>query len=59
MIRHLRSEGLAILLVEQNLRAALLLTDRNYVLSKGKICFCGTSAELEHNDEVKKGYLSV
>jgi len=59
VIRQLRGEGLSILLVEQNLRAALLLTDRNYVLSKGRICFSGTSAELESNEAVKKDYLSL
>ena len=42
--------GLAILLVEQNLRTALALGDRHHVLNKGEMCFTGTSAELDGNE---------
>jgi branched-chain amino acid transport system ATP-binding protein len=59
ILRHLRQEGLAILLVEQNMHAALELADRHHVLSKGEICFVGSSAELEGNEDVKKTYLAV
>jgi branched-chain amino acid transport system ATP-binding protein len=59
ILRQLRQEGLAILLVEQNMHAALALADRHHVLSKGQICFVGSSAELEGNEEVKKNYLAV
>jgi ABC-type branched-subunit amino acid transport system ATPase component len=38
---------LAILLVEQNLRAALAVPDRHHVMNKGELCFTGSSAELE------------
>jgi len=55
----LKDEGLAILLVEQNLRTALAVGDRHHVLNKGAICFTGTSAELEGNDAVLRSYLSV
>jgi branched-chain amino acid transport system ATP-binding protein len=55
----LKGEGLAILLVEQNLRTALAVGDRHHVISKGKICFTGSSAELEGNDFVLRSYLSV
>ncbi len=55
----LKSQGLAILLIEQNLRVALDLGDRHYVLSKGEVRFTGTSAELEHNEQVLSEYLSV
>jgi branched-chain amino acid transport system ATP-binding protein len=55
----LKGEGLAILLVEQNLRTALAVGDRHHVISKGKICFTGSSAELEGNDLVLRSYLSV
>jgi branched-chain amino acid transport system ATP-binding protein len=58
-LRSLKAEGLPILLVEQNLRAALKLADRHYVLSKGEICFVGTTPELEGNEAVLKQYLSV
>jgi len=59
VLARLRQEGLAILLVEQNLRAALTLGDRHHVMNKGEICFTGTSAELEGNDFVLRNYLSV
>ncbi len=59
VLRSLKGEGLSVLLVEQNLRVALDLGDRHYVMSKGEVCFTGTSAELEHNDQVLSEYLSV
>ena len=55
----LKREGLAILLVEQNLRAALAVGDRHHVVNKGAICFSGSSAELERNETVLRNYLSV
>jgi branched-chain amino acid transport system ATP-binding protein len=59
ILRQLRREGLAILLVEQNMHTALDLADRHHVLSKGEICFVGSSAELAANEGVKKNYLAV
>jgi branched-chain amino acid transport system ATP-binding protein len=59
VLRRLRGEGLAILLVEQNLRAAFDLADRHHVLNKGEICFAGSSAELEEDEYVKRTYLAV
>jgi branched-chain amino acid transport system ATP-binding protein len=59
VLDRLKGEGLAILLVEQNLRTALALGDRHYVMNKGEIRFTGSSAELEGNDYVLRNYLSV
>jgi len=59
VLRKLKTEGLAILLIEQNLRVALDLADRHYVMSKGAVCYTGTSSELEHNEPVLSEYLSV
>lgn len=59
VLRSLKNEGLSVLLIEQNLRVALELGDRHYVLSKGEVCFTGTSAELEGNERVLSEYLSV
>ncbi len=42
-LKSLKDEGLAILLVEQNLRTALALGDRHHVLNKGEICYTGSS----------------
>lgn len=58
-LKSLKSDGLAILLVEQNLPVALALGDRHHVLNKGEICFTGTSAQLEGNEAVLKNYLSI
>jgi branched-chain amino acid transport system ATP-binding protein len=58
-LRSLKGEGLAILLVEQNLRTALALGDRHHVMNKGEICYTGTSAELGGNETVLRDYLSV
>jgi branched-chain amino acid transport system ATP-binding protein len=55
----LKREGLAILLVEQNLPAALAVGDRHHVMNKGEICFTGSAEELQGNDFVLRNYLSV
>jgi branched-chain amino acid transport system ATP-binding protein len=59
VLKRLKSEGLAILLVEQNLRAAFAVADRHHVMNKGTICFTGSTAELEGNEFVLRNYLSV
>jgi branched-chain amino acid transport system ATP-binding protein len=59
VLKNLKREGLAVLLVEQNLHTALAVADRHHVMNKGEICFTGTSAELERNDFVLRNYLSV
>jgi branched-chain amino acid transport system ATP-binding protein len=59
VLKSLKREGLAILLVEQSLHTALAVADRHHVINKGEICFTGTSAELEDNDLVLRSYLSV
>jgi branched-chain amino acid transport system ATP-binding protein len=59
VLTRLKQEGLAILLVEQNLPTAFAVGDRHHVMNKGEICFTGSSAELEGNDFVLRNYLSV
>jgi branched-chain amino acid transport system ATP-binding protein len=59
VLKRLKDEGMAILLVEQNLRAALAVADRHHVMNKGAICFTGSTAELENNEQVLHNYLSV
>ena len=59
VLKRLKGEGLAILLVEQNLRAAFAVADRHHVMNKGAICFTGSTAELEGNEQVLHSYLSV
>ena len=59
VIQGLRSEGLAILLVEQNLYTALAVADRLHVMNKGEICFTGSAAELAASDTVKHSFLAL
>jgi branched-chain amino acid transport system ATP-binding protein len=58
-ILRLRDAGISILLSEQNVRSALKMISRAYVIDNGRIRFEGSVAELEANEEVKKKYLMV
>ena len=58
-IMKLKEAGISILLSEQNVRSALRMIDRAYVIDEGIIRFMGTVAELEANEEVKKKFLMV
>jgi branched-chain amino acid transport system ATP-binding protein len=53
----LRSEGMTILLVEQNARAALKASDRGYVLETGRIILSGTAGDLLEDRQVTRAYL--
>lgn len=59
MIVQLKREGVSILLSEQNMHFAELVSDRAYVLEKGQIRYAGSMAELAANEEVRRAYLSV
>ena len=59
MILELKREGLSVILSEQNLRFAELVSDRAYVIEKGQIRYKGTMTELGKNDAVKREYLSI
>jgi branched-chain amino acid transport system ATP-binding protein len=59
VLKRLKGEGLAILLVEQNLRVALSVADRHHVMNKGEICFVGNTSELENSESVLRNYLSL
>jgi len=52
-----KKEGLSVLLVEQNAKKALNISDRAYVLMNGVIILSGLSSELKDREEVKKLYL--
>ncbi len=58
-IGRLRTEGLSILLVEQNLPMAMRVADEAYVLSKGHVVYHGTAAELAVDKDVTHRYLGV
>ena len=59
VIMDIHRQGIPVLLVEQNMRVALRLAGRIYVISKGKIVFQGTCQELEEADEIREKYLEV
>ncbi|NIA10920.1 MAG: ATP-binding cassette domain-containing protein [Nitrospiraceae bacterium] len=57
IIKNLKKEGITVLLIEQNARKALDISDRGYVLVTGSILLNGTSGELQNNENVKRLYL--
>ena len=57
IIREINSEGVTVLLVEQNAHAALGLSNRSYVLENGRIAMHGNSKDLLRDEQVRKAYL--
>ena len=57
IIRDINSQGVTILLVEQNAKMALSIADRAYVIETGKIVMNGTGQELLNSEDIKKAYL--
>lgn len=58
-IRSLKSAGMTILLAEQNVRQALDIADRGYVLENGRIVLEGSGEELRTSERVQKAYLGL
>jgi len=59
IIRKVHEQGVAILLVEQNVHQTLAIAQRTYVLEAGRIALEGRSDELMGNDYIKKAYLAI
>lgn len=57
IIRQINAEGVTVLLVEQNAKAALDVADTGYVMETGAISFSGSGKELLADDRVRKAYL--
>lgn len=57
IIKEVNKKGITILLVEQNAKMALSISDRAYVLETGKISIEGPAQELMNDERVKKAYL--
>jgi branched-chain amino acid transport system ATP-binding protein len=58
-LQQLHADGLTMLLVEQNVRLALAVSDYAYVLSEGRTVLEGPAAEVERSDEVQRAYLGL
>jgi branched-chain amino acid transport system ATP-binding protein len=58
-IAQLKEEGLTVLLVEQNVREALELADRGYVLQTGRTVAAGTGEELLASDLIRRAFLGI
>lgn len=59
VIKRLKVKGNTILLIEQNARMALRISDRAYVMESGRIALEGNARDLLEEDSVKKSYLGV
>ena len=57
IIRHLKKRGLGILITDHNVRETLSITDRSYVMQKGKVLIEGTPYEIANNPEARRIYL--
>ncbi|HLG30279.1 MAG TPA: hypothetical protein VI387_08725 [Candidatus Brocadiales bacterium] len=57
IIRKINGEGVTILLVEQNARAALILANRGYVMETGTVILSGDAKALISNKKVREAYL--
>ena len=58
-LRQINDDGVAVLLVEQNIRDSLNIANRAYVLEEGKIIIEGEGRELLSNDHIKEVYLGL
>ena len=59
IIKNLHKDGITVLLVEQNAKKALSVSDRAYVLENGKISMSGKASDLLLDENVKKAYLGA
>jgi branched-chain amino acid transport system ATP-binding protein len=59
LVARIRATGVGVLLVEQNVRQALALADRGYVLENGRVVLHGSGGELIEHPRVKRAYLGL
>lgn len=58
-INQLATQGMTILLIEQNAAAALDVADRGYVIERGRVVHAGSAAELQQSADVRSTYLGI
>ena len=59
ILKKLRSDGLGLLLVEQNFYSAMEVADRVYIIETGNVVWQGVPAELLHNEEIQQQFLGI
>ena len=59
LIKRIHDDGVAILLVEQNVVQSLEVADRAYILAEGQFAMSGTAAEISADPELKRTYLGL
>jgi len=57
IVIHLKQKGIGVLLTDHNVRETLAITDRAYIMFKGKVLISGTSEELVNDPQARKIYL--
>jgi branched-chain amino acid transport system ATP-binding protein len=59
IVRRIAAQGITVLMVEQNVRKALMAADRGYVLERGRVVASGDAQTLLHSDVIRQAYLGV
>lgn len=59
LIGAIRERGTTVLIVEQQVGAALQLADRAYVLERGQVTLTGTGSELIMNEDLRRAYMGI
>ena len=59
LLTRLRDDGLSILLVDQNIHQTLAVADRVYLLTNGRISFCGTPEALRERKDLMDAYMGT
>ena len=57
IIQDLKKKGIGVLVTDHNVREALRITDRSYIIYEGKVLFSGVASELANNEQVRKVFL--
>ncbi|MGJ4929294.1 ABC transporter ATP-binding protein [Bradyrhizobium sp. HKCCYLS2038] len=55
----MKKEGVSLVVSEQNLHFAKLISDRAYIIERGRICYSGTMAELDARPDIRDAHLSI
>jgi branched-chain amino acid transport system ATP-binding protein len=59
ILQSVRSSGVSILLVEQNVHVALSVADRHYVMSKGAVCYTGSTEILRNRPDILNNHIGI